>query len=236
MPTMDTYALGVEALRESYKNGECKLQPFYTRTDGSRIVRPLTFKENIEARVNDYTTLHNPDGSAKTDDERSRLFNHLLDSCTAIAYKKGTSKFKIIPQSPGLIEIASTFNEYFLPIDYNSIKVAELDSNKGKYNSLLTKKEVICHPAWLAAVEDRALLTEYANIVFKFLKEKHAKTDGMRFLFSSNTETDVLHALCVYSIYNYTDAFGFDYLEGKGSFLMVAPSQKISTGNEGEKQ
>ena len=72
MPPTKTYALGVDALRKSYENGDCPLQPIYTKPDGSRIVRPLTFKENLQARVEDYNILNNPDGSAKTDNERLR--------------------------------------------------------------------------------------------------------------------------------------------------------------------
>ena len=87
MDQTKTYALGVEALRQSHARGECPAQPLYV--DGGRsIVRPLTLKENIEARVNDYERM-------KPGDERLRLFNRWNDSCTGVAYKAGTTKFKI---------------------------------------------------------------------------------------------------------------------------------------------
>ena len=151
MPVTDTYALGVDALRESYENGECSLQPTYIQLDGSRIVRALSFKENLQARIEDYNILNNPDGSAKTDDERLKLFNKWLDSCTGIAYKAGTTKFKIVHQSMDLIEIPSEFNQQFMQIDYDSIDCIEFDSSDAKYITSLSLSKIKSHPSLLAA-------------------------------------------------------------------------------------
>ena len=237
MPQTMTYALGVDALRESYENGECSLQPTYIQLDGSRIVRALSFKENLQARIEDYNILNNSDGSAKTDDERLRLFNRWNDSCTGIAYKVGTTKFKIVYQSMELITIDKEFEVGFLQVDYDSIDGIELDSNDAKYGTLLTSSQAKSHPAWLAAVEnDNVLLSEYADIVFSLLNEKYKKKDGMRFWVRSNTETDELRALWVGDLGINSNAYGDNYLNDDGSFLLVAPSQKISTRNKGEKE
>src|SRR3989344_8799928 len=226
MPQTSTYALGVDAHRKSYENGDCPLQPIYTKPDGSRIVRPLTFKENLQARVETYNTLKNVDGSAKTDDERLRLFNRWNDSCTGIAYKAGTTKFKIVHQSMDLIEISSEFDSGFMQIDYNFIDSIELDSNDAKYGTLLTSSQAKSHPAWLAAVEnDNVLLSEYADIVFGLLKEKYKETDGMGFWVRSNTKTDELLALWVGNLSFNSNAVGNYDLNYNGSFLLVAPSQ-----------
>ena len=234
MPEARTYVLGVEALREYSAKGY-SMQSLYTRTDGSWIVRALTFKENLQARVEDYNTLKNADGSVKTDDERLRLFNRWNDSCTGISYKAGATKFKIVHQSLDLIEIPSEFNSEFMRIDYNSINGIELDSSDAKYGTLLSKEEVICHPAWLAAVEnDNVLLSEYADIVFNLLKEKYKKKDGMGFWVRQNTETDELRALLVNYLNSNSSANGNCNLSGGGSFLLVAPSQKFSIGSGGK--
>lgn len=237
MAPTSTYALGVEAIRESYNNCECPSQPIFTKPDGSCIVRSLTFRENLQARIEDYNTLNNADGSIKTDDERLRFFNKWLDSCTGIAYKKGTTKFKIVPQSQDLIEIPSEFKEAFLEINYDSIDGIELDSSKNKYNDLLTLSKVKSHPAWITTVEeDTVLLSEYANIVFGLLKEKYKRTNGMGFFVRSNTKTDELRALFVSNIDDYSYAVGNYSLNNGGSFLLVAPSQNFSTRNNGEKK
>src|SRR3989344_6387875 len=218
MPQTSTYALGVDAHRKSYENGDCPLQPIYTKPDGSRIVRPLTFKENLQARVETYNTLKNVDGSAKTDDERLRLFNRWNYSCTGIAYKAGTTKFKIVHQSMDLIEISSEFNSGFMQIDYNFIDGIELGSNDAEYGTLLTSSQAKSHPAWLAAVEnDNVLLSEYADIVFSLLKEKYKKTDGMAFWIRQNTETDELRALLVNYLNSNSSANGNCNLSGGGS-------------------
>ena len=235
MPQTSTYALGVDALRKSYENGECSLQPTYIQPDGSRIVRPLTFRKNLQARVETYNTLNNPDGSAKTDDERLKLFNKLLDSCTGIAYKAGTTKFKIVHQSMDLIEIPSEFNSEFIQIDYNSIDGIELDSNDAQYGALLTPSQAKSHPAWLAAVEeDTALLSEYADIVFSLLKEKYKRKDGMGFWVRSNTETDELRALWVSNLNFNSVAIGINFLNYIGSFLLVAPSSVAPKARDGD--
>ena len=233
MPEARTYVLGVEALREYSAKGY-SMQSLYTRTDGSWIVRPLTFKENLLARVETYNTIKNADGSVKTDDERLKLFNKWLDSCTGIAYKAGTTKFKIVQQSLDLIEIPSEFNQQFMQIDYDSIDCIEFDSSDAKYITSLSLSKIKSHPAWLAAVEgDVTLLSEYSDIVFSLLKEKYNGTNGMGFYVRSNTGTDELRALWVDYLYGYSGASGDYSLNNGGSFLLVAPSQKISTRNKG---
>ena len=97
----DTYALGVEAVRHLA----------IANPQHNGIYRPFTFKENIEAKVNDYNTEKNPDGSKKTEEEKKRLFETWLDSSTGIAYKKKSTKYKIIQVSNELITINKDFNQ-----------------------------------------------------------------------------------------------------------------------------
>ncbi len=225
MDVTNTYALGVQALREACKKEPLSPHPKLLREDGGVMYRPLTFRENLYARVTDFNQEHDGVGNKRTLDDRLRFFNRRLDPCTGIAYKAGENRMKIVPVCENLIEIASLFNESFLPINYDSLGGEELDRSVGKYNVLLTRNEVIDHPAWLAAVEhDKTLLKEYADIVFAQLQEKYQRNTGMRFWIRDTTATDELHALLVHYLDCYSDAGGYNSLSYNGSFLLVAPS------------
>lgn len=173
--------------------------------------QPKTFKQNIEARVVAY---ENGD---------HELFDAWLDSCTGIAYEAGTTKFKIIPKCNDLITIPEGFNQYFLPVVYSAVSGAQLNSQKGKYNQLLKKGEVLKHRGWLASVEDKPLLKAYCDIVFNELKTKYGRDAGMSFYVKQNTATDELRALFVSSLINFSFAFGDYDLSSGGSFLLGSP-------------
>ncbi|MFH1456327.1 MAG: hypothetical protein ABIF40_05260, partial [archaeon] len=123
----NTYALGVHKLRN-----ECKLEDSHPTfvLDGNRVFRPLTFRETIEARVNDYETLKDRDGNVRSKEDQLKLFKRYLHSCTGVAYKKSTTKFKIIPVCADLIGIDKDFNQHFLPINYANLTGIELDSSQ----------------------------------------------------------------------------------------------------------
>jgi|GEM_PF-879683 len=196
MPQTSTYALGVDALRTLDK-------------------KTFTFKENILARVEAYESGDH------------RLFDTWLDSCTGIAYKKGTTKFKIINVCSELSGIAKEFNQFFLPTNYGKIDGVELDSDSrvfgksAKYNSLLTKAEIVEHPAWLAVVDnDKVLLKNYTDIVFTAYAARHRATDKlMGFYVREKTATDELRALFVYDLFSYSYANGLNGLNLSGRFL-----------------
>ena len=228
MDQADTYAKGAYNLQKACQKRTDSPHPTFTQPDGSLIYRPLTFKENIQARVIDYNTLKDEEGNERDLEDRLRFFNHWIDSCTGMAYKAGTTKFKVVPVCKELITIKKGFNEEFLPIEYDSIVGVELDTSDGKYDASLTKKEVMNHKAWLAAVdEDKTLLKEYRNIVFEQLKAKHGSDIGMGFYFADvGEEDDELRALYVYNLNNNSIAFGYNNLNNFGSFLLVAPSRE----------
>ncbi len=170
---------------------------------------PFTFKENLQARVE----------ASESGDHR--LFETWLDSCTGIAYKAGTTKFKIVPQCAELCTIPAEFSEAFMSIDYGKIEGIELDSDKtAKYNTLLTKAEICKHPVWLAAVgEDKALLKTYTDIVFAVHKVYGKTAQLMRFGGQQNTPTDELRALLLFSWDLYTYTFGHNHLGSNSHFL-----------------
>jgi hypothetical protein len=226
MERTGTYALGVQALRDSYSRGECSAQPLFTKDDGSTIIRPLTFQETLKARVEDYEKTHSPDGTERSKDDRLRLFQHWIDSATGVAYKAGTTQFKVIPMCRPLVEIDAGVNDNFMNVDYGALAGTELDSGAAKYNELLTREEVMGHEGWLAAVEgNRELLDEYSKIVFEQLERKYSRNTGMRFWVLSNTGEDQLRALCVNYLNDYSSAGGVSYLSIDGSFLRVAHNE-----------
>ena len=194
LPQTSTYAIGVQALRDAYSKTKESVHPLFTRDDGSKTVRPLTFKENIEARVNDYKTLKDENGNNRSREDRLRLFSRWLDSCTGIAYKAQSTKFKINPECRELITINQDFNQPFISIDYSSFKGLELDSSRGKYNQPLNKQDVVNHEGWNAALQgDNKLLEAYADITFK----ERNSPNMMGFWTRDQTDQDELRGLFV---------------------------------------
>jgi len=223
----DTYAKGVVALQAFLKANSSDAHPKFTLSNGSSVYRPLTFKENIEARVTDYNTDKNVDGSTRTAEQKIELFTNWIDSCTGIAYEKKKSKFKIIPICDTLISLPEDFNDAFYSITYSRLVGRELDSSTDLYNQDLTLQQVLVHPAWFAVLEDdKTLLKTYAKITFDLLKSKYSKESGMGFSVQSNTTKDELRALFVNSIDNNSDACGNDDLSNYARFLRVAPREK----------
>ncbi len=221
MPLMNTYAQGVEALQKELRASPTA-HPTFVRPDENFIYRPLTFRETIQARVENYETLHHKDGRERTLEERLFLIITLNDTCTALAYQAGTTMFKIIPQSSDLVLLAPNFKEESLALDFDSLHGTILDSNTGKYGAELRKTEVLEHPAWRAAVEEELpLLTTYVDIIFTQLGVKSDLVVGMTFWTRQSTGADQLRALYLNSLYNLSGAYD-SYLNKSSSFLRVA--------------
>ena len=200
MDQTSTYALGLKELRAACQCEGNTTHPHSIADDGSRIYRPLTFKQNIEARVKEYNTATNADGSLRTEEQKLYLCTRWLDSCMGIAYRKKSTKFTLIPQCEQLISIPDSCRDTFLSVPYRSMREMELNSTQRGvvYNGLLTQDQVINHPAWKAAVEDEALLREYAGIIFPLLQTKYNRDKGMGFFVVQNPYEDQLRALFVH--------------------------------------
>ena len=227
LPKTDTYATGVVALQAFLKANPSDTHPKFTLSNGSNVYRPLTFKENIEARVTEYQTDKNADGSTRTAEQKIELFKNWIDSCTGIAYEKKKSKFKIIPICDSVISIPEDFNDAFYPVTYSKLIGKELDSATDLYNQDLTLQQVLVHPAWITALEDdKTLLKTYAKITFDLLKSKYSKESGMGFYIQSNTAKDELRALFVNSVGDGSNAGGDYDLSDGARFLRVAPFAK----------
>ena len=225
MPRANTYALGVNALREQCIKENNQNQPKFNFADGSFLYRPLSFKETIKAHVENYEKTHNSNGRERTLKERlSLITEEINDSCTAIAYKARTTKFKIVPISTHLIVLDSEFSGKFIQAEYDSIKGIEMDSKYGTYTAFMDKFSVQNHEGWLAAVEgDRALLIAYTNIIFAELGRQYHHINGMSFAVLKNTRTDELRQLSVGRIDLDSSACGGASLEDFAHFLRRKP-------------
>jgi len=226
MPQTDTYALGLHALKEACIKENNPNHPQFTLSNRRKIYRPLTFKENVQARVENYETTYNSDGSERTLDERlSLITGRWNDSCTAIAYNAGTNKFKVVPISEHLITLNSNFNEDFIQIDYDNIVGPELDISKSIYNHLMSKYLVLKHEGWLAALEDDiVLLKSYTEIIFTELKRKYKRTEGMTFWVQKNISADELRALSVNYLKGNSNADGYSSFITESDFLRRIPT------------
>ncbi|MDP3734486.1 MAG: hypothetical protein Q8R37_04610 [Nanoarchaeota archaeon] len=218
LPQTNNYASSVHQLRESCEQEKSITHPT-VKINGEEFYRPFTFKENIQARVEDFYTLYDEDGEKRTLDNRLRLFNTFLDSCTGIAYKADSpNEFKLILQSLHLIGINENFNNRFIPMDYDSLHgdgVIKLNRNDGTYNRLLTQEQVLNQPAWNAAVEeDKLLLQEHTDIIFSQRKGKN-----MGFWLRTGVAENQLRALFVSILDDYSNAIGNYNLDNYGCFL-----------------
>ena len=195
-----TYARGVEQLSLDCKSEVYDPHPKF-KVNGVEVVRPFTVAENMRARVEDFNRLRNADGSARSLEDRLALWNAWLDSCTGVANKAGTNKFKLIPVCKELIMIAPGFTEPFLPCEYDSLDGVEFNSRnrKYKYNKWMTQENVLAHPAWIEATEhDADLLREYATIAFanfQRIRPNNQPEQGMSFYVRQNTKQDELRPL-----------------------------------------
>ena len=165
------YAIGVQALRESFEKGEHLLK------------RPLTFAENLQAK------LQNPS-----------LFRSNLASCTAIAYEKNSKRFKIIPKCDLLINIPPTFKQQFRRYNYHKLDGEEFSASDSRltFNKPLTPSAVLRHPVWRAAAEDDNLLREFVSRNFEFHNEfRYDDRTGMQFKILDNSGVNMVFALWV---------------------------------------
>lgn len=187
--------------------------------NGQTYVRPFTMKENLQARVEDFNTLTNPDGTQRTEEERRRFSNTWLDSCSSIHNLARTTRFKINPMSPELIALAQVPTQDYLAVPYVSSVLPELDASQGKYNQSLSRAEVLEQPAWLAATEEDRVLLGEAFDVLRTVKNAPAGWKGMGFYPYLDKEQDELRPLVV-NCRNWTgDAEGRDQLCYDGRLL-----------------
>jgi len=216
------YSQAVHKLQVALKTSPSSVHPLFNLSATQKVYRPLTFKENIEARINDFETKTNPDGSPRSNDDLKKLFLVYLDSCTGIAYKAESTRFKIDPECKTLITINNSFNQAFHPIDYSTFNGVELDSSKDVYNSLLSKSKFLDHEGYrLLYSDDKKLMNTYWDIVHSLKSQDNL----MSFWVKQNTSTDELRALYVNNINNNSNANGNNNLNNNARFLLIIQAE-----------
>jgi hypothetical protein len=213
------YGLALKKLRAALPQGNA----FHPLVSG--LPRPLTIKETLRSRIENFNTSHNPDGTERSIEDREGLFLHLFSSCTGIHYNPSTDKFMIIPCCYGLITLDSSFSKEFVDVPYGSLQGIELDRTQSKYDSLLTKQEVLQHKGWLALFEnDAVLLKEYADI---FSSLKKGNLMGFWLRNKTNVTRPELRAVYVSSMVfagHSSNADGNYDLDSIARFLLKSPS------------
>ena len=66
----NTYANAVHELQDSLRSNPSQAHPIFISSSGTKLFRPLTYKENIEARINDFETKKNPESLSKVKFEK----------------------------------------------------------------------------------------------------------------------------------------------------------------------
>jgi len=174
------------------------------------LARPLTFKETVQARLDQYEQYKGKDLS---------LWTSSLDSCSAIAYKANSTKFKIIPVSDKLLDLEHS-RDSFVSVRYDDLPGDELDTEDDDYSEFLTFDQVVKHKGWLAVMEnDGKLLRRYAEVAF-------AKLDigiAMSFVTSINPRQNQLRALSASSSSLSCNCYGYRSFNYNTRFARMSP-------------
>ncbi len=191
------------------------LHPFFDRD-----ARPLTFKESIQARMDQFDQSGGKDWS---------LWTTWLDSCTAIVWEAGGRRFKIVPGVVGTdVGVARDLNPLLMTLPANvEYLPANFENTPGEpltvdatYGRALTFDEVVTHLGWLAAVEgDVALLRRYATTAFARMGRERA----MGFYTTRSGLPDHLRPLCAYNLYDNGYCSGIRGMDGGSRFARVRP-------------
>lgn len=223
-----TYAQGVHALHEACVAENNLQHPRYACADGTVRYRPFTLREDLIARLIEFNTLTNPDGSQRSLEDRLVLSSMWNNSCTGVIRKKKSTKYKIVPIFEPAITLAKGKTLWSLPVSYDDINVPELDSSKGIYNRPIPKDKICDHEGWRFAGEDDVpTLREYVAFVEEARAQTGLSTEAyMAFYLSGNiAERDISGALFVSSLDNDSGANGGD-LDSGGSFVRRSPVAK----------
>ncbi len=161
-------------------------QPHYHINDEDQVVRPLTFKENMEKLVNEFES----EIRFKTYEEQLKFMQpEYLYSCTGIVIAGGNQNIRIIPQCSELIMIKEDYNTeiciecYFSNVQGEGVTI---DTSKLICGRGLTKYEALEHDGWKALFEfDRSLYRAYVDIVYSIAQEKFQYKDVRAMAFNT---------------------------------------------------
>ncbi|MBI4980107.1 hypothetical protein HZC30_00950 [Candidatus Woesearchaeota archaeon] len=212
MPQTNTYALGMHALQKACEAEKNPHQP-QIALYGRKVYRSNTFLENILARLEDFNTFTNPDGSSRSMDERLRYFNTWLDSCCGVAYKAGLPKLKLKHVCPQLVGISKYFSKGFLPIDYAFFKEdVELDRSSQNF----------VREGWIDLLEGQEKVYREYLALLKEIKNQEI-IPNFWVLDQDSLKTDKLRAVNVSNLDSNSIAYGNGNLSNDSRFLRRSP-------------
>lgn len=216
------YFTALEQLHHESAADRNSLQPV-TTINGRNYIRLHTVKELMRARLEDYNTLTNPDGSARTEEERKQLLMRWFFTCSGIAYSTD-GRFKLSHEAPQLITMDSVPRAAYLPINYavlnqNNNWQEFIRSQSGvKYNTALTEDETVAHPVWrYLAEDDTALLRETHQLNYSL----YNRSTVMYAWLLDTPKQDQLRALALNNFITSSFLNGFNNLNDGSSFLQV---------------
>lgn len=217
------YFVALEQLRTDSAADQNSLQPTVTIA-GRTYVRPLTVKEILQFRLEDYNTLTNPNGSIRTEEERKRLLNQWFFTCSGIAYSTD-GKFKLSREAPQLITMNSIPTSAHLPVDYSALNQNNTwqefarNQRRVKYNAGLTEEEAVAHPMWQFLAEgDTTLIRETHQLNCSL----YNRSTAMYAWLLGTPEQVQLRALALSYYYDSSSLNGLNLLNDSSSFLQVA--------------
>ncbi len=214
MEKKDTYLKSICTMRDICKRDFFDAQPKFTNSKGKSKARPLTAEETMEAMLDDYFC----EGAGK--DQRRRLWQKKIDTCTAIVYKSQSTKFKIVSPSEDLILITEDCLKGYLQVNYDKLPGIELDSEKGVFGMGLYKAKALKHDAWLAAAGGKGyLLREYCEVMFALIKEIWNLDQAMAFGITPFVKETKLHSLVLSGTNNSGNAIGYYDPNNASSFV-----------------
>ena len=214
----DDYNMGLLELRRAYAENRAVLQPVFIKPNGDSVARPMSFEETIDALVNDYES-----------EGRILLDSGYLSSCTGIIWYGYTPRFKVVPVSSDLILLNKSPEQRYLMVDYDSQDGIELNATLGKYNTPLTKLQVLNHPGWRTLVSDRALLKAFRDIVFAELKTDLTMKFHLYYKYQTSSEIPKGICpinLCTYMNGDYFKAVCVDDLNVSSTFVIGNAEKK----------
>ena len=157
--------------------------------------------------------------------------NNYFDTGDAIVYHPD-GRIKVVNDAQALREItpeSNRVNGALVLTDeaYNSLDGAEFTRNdlKKHVGRSLRKGEVLDNPLWHAlSREDKALLTEYAGMIFSKAKTQHGYDENMGLYLANAQEAPTMRLWSVSRLYYRGDADGDVSLDGySGRLVGVAP-------------
>ena len=144
MDRASTWAQGYYALRDACSE-DAQAGRDVSRHTTMGVYRPLTFGENLRARITDARAHYN-------DITQTPSWSGCNDSCTAIIYGSD-GKFKVEKVSWKLLDLVPYFKCGFIHGTYDAVatnnsSAMEFERCGIKYNEQLTQEEVLLHPFW----------------------------------------------------------------------------------------